>query len=47
MNVSIDKKIADFDRFLGEKSDFGGAGKDIGMKKSEEKNRRKIADFFI
>ena len=41
----MDKKIADFDRFFGEKSDFGGARKDIGMKKSEKKNRRKIVDF--
>ena len=43
----MDKKIADFGRFFREKSDFGGAGKDIGMEKSEKKkkNRRKIADF--
>ena len=42
---AMNKKITDFDLFFGEKSDFGGAGKDIGMEKSEEKNRRKIADF--
>ena len=42
----MDKKIADLGRFFEEKSDFGGAGKDIGMEKSEKKkNRRKIADF--
>ena len=41
----MDKKIVYFGRFFGEKSDFGGAGKDIGMEKSEKKNRRKIADF--
>ena len=35
----MDKKIADFGRFFREKSDFGGAGKDIGMEKSEKKNR--------
>ena len=33
----MDKKIVDFGRFFGEKSDFGGAGKDIGMEKSEKK----------
>ena len=43
----MNKKIVDFGRFFGEKSDFGGAGKDIGMEKSgkKKKNRRKIADF--
>ena len=35
----MDKKIVDFVRFLGEKSDFGGAGKDFGMEKSEVKKR--------
>ena len=35
----MDKKIVDFDRFFGEKSDFGGAGKDIGMEKSEKKKK--------
>ena len=40
-----DKKIVDFGRFFGEKSDFGGAGKDIEMEKLEKKNRRKIANF--
>ena len=34
---SMDKKIADFVRFFGEKSDFGGAEKDFGMEKSEIK----------
>ena len=43
--MGMDKKIADFGRFFEEKSDFGGAGKDIGMEKSGKKNRRKIADF--
>ena len=38
---SMDKKIADFDRFFGEISDFGGAGKDIGMEKSEIKKSTK------
>ena len=49
----MDKKIADFVRFFGEKLDFGGAGKDFGMEKSEVKksvkNRRfsrKKTDFF-
>ena len=40
-----DKKIAEIGRFLGEKSDFGGPGKDFAVEKSEKKNRRKIADF--
>ena len=44
--ISMDKKIADFGRFLGEKSDFGGAGKDIGMEKSEEKKSAKNRRFF-
>ena len=40
----MDKKIVG--QFFGEKSDFGGIGKDIGMEKSEKKkNRQKIADF--
>ena len=50
----MEKKIADFVRFFGEKSDFDGAEKDFGMKKSEvnksEKNRRFFFDknrFFL
>ena len=35
----MDKKIADFGRFFGEKSDFGGVGKDIGVEKSEKKQK--------
>ena len=41
-----DKKIADFDRFFGEKSDFGGAGKDFGMEKSGVKKSEKNRRFF-
>ena len=43
--AAMDKKIADFGRFFGEKSDFDGAGKDIRMEKSGKKNRQKIANF--
>ena len=42
----MDKKIADFGRFFGEISDFGGAGKDIGMEKSEIKKSAKNRRFF-
>ena len=38
---TMDKKIADFIRFFGEKSDFGGVGKDFRMKKSEVKKLEK------
>ena len=50
-----DKKIAEIGRFFGEKSDFGGPGKDFAVEKSDgkksAKNRRfflekKISDFF-
>ena len=47
MNPVMDKKITDFGRFFGEKSDFGGAGKDIGMKKSEKKIGEKSSIFPI
>ena len=43
----MDKKIADFGRFFREKSDFDGAGKDIGMEKSEEKKSVKNRRFFL
>ena len=33
----MDKKIADFGQFLGEKTDFVGAGKDFGVEKSSGK----------
>ena len=42
----MDKKIADFGRFFGEISDFGGVGKDIEMKKSEIKKSAKNRRFF-
>ena len=42
---SRDKKIAEIGRYFGEKSDFGGPGKDFAVEKSGKKNRRKIADF--
>ena len=38
--INRDKKIAEIDRFFGEKSDFGGPGKDFAVEKSEKKNRR-------
>ena len=45
-----DKKIADFGRFFGEKSDFGAAGKDFRVEKSDGKkswkNHRFFSDFF-
>ena len=44
-----DKKIAEIGRFFGEISDFGGAGKDFGVEKSDGKksgeNRDKSAIF--
>ena len=43
----MDKKIADFGRFFGEKSDFGGVEKDIGMEKLEKKIREKSLIFPI
>ena len=43
----MDKKIADFGQFFGEKSDFGGAGKDIGMEKSGKKIGEKSPIFPI
>ena len=44
--ITMDKKIADFGQFFGEKSDFGGAGKDIGMEKSGKKKSAKNRRFF-
>ena len=44
--LTMDKKIADFGRFFGEISDFGGAGKDIEMEKSEIKKSAKNRRFF-
>ena len=41
-----DKKIANFGRFFGEKSDFGGVGKDFGMEKSGVKKSEKNRRFF-
>ena len=46
---SKDKKIAEIGRFFGEKSDFGGLGKDFAVEKSTEKisaKNRKIPTFF-
>ena len=43
---TMDKKIADLSRFFGEKSDFGGAGKDIVMEKSGKKKSAKNRRFF-
>ena len=40
------QKIADFDRFFVEKSDFGGAGKDFGIEKSGVKKSEKNRRFF-
>ena len=44
-----DKKIADFGRFFGEKSDFDATGKDFGVEKSDGKkswkNREKSPIF--
>ena len=45
---SWDKKIAEIGRFFGEKSDFGGPGKDFAVEKSTEKflaKNRKIPTF--
>ena len=42
----MDKKIADFVQFFGEKSDFGGDGKDFGMEKSKVKKSEKNRQFF-
>ena len=53
MVIPMDKKIVFFGRFFGEKSVFGGTGKDFRVEKSEvkksEKNRYisdKIPIFF-
>ena len=49
MEISKDKKIDFFGRFFGEKSVFGGGGKDFRVEKSSakksEKKSAKIADF--
>ena len=49
MVVPKDKKIVFFGRFFGEKSVFGGAGKDFWVEKSSAKKigkkSEKIADF--
>ena len=45
MLVSKDKKIDFFGQFFGEKSIFGGAGKDFRVEKSFAKKSGKIADF--
>ena len=42
----MDKKIVFFGRFFGEKSVFGGAGKDFRMEKSEVKKSEKNPRFF-
>ena len=41
-----DKKIAEIGRFLGEKSDFGGPGKDFAVEKSDGKKSAKNRRFF-
>ena len=41
-----DKKIAKIGRFFGEKSDFGGLGKDFAVEKSTEKISAKNRRFF-
>ena len=41
-----DKKIAEIGRFFGEKSDFGGLGKDFVVEKSTEKISAKNRRFF-
>ena len=41
-----DKKIAEIGRFFGEKSDFGGPGKDFAVEKSTEKISEKNRRFF-
>ena len=41
-----DKKIAEIGRFFGEKSDFGGLGKDFAVEKSTEKISAKNRRFF-
>ena len=43
--TSKDKKIDFFGRFFGEKSIFGGAGKDFRVEKLSAKKLGKIADF--
>ena len=45
MLMSKDKKIGKNRRFFGEKSFFGGAGKDFRVEKSFAKKSEKIADF--
>ena len=42
-----DKKIAEIDRFFREISDFGGAGKDFGVEKSDGKKSRKNWDKSV
>ena len=42
----MDKKIGFFGRFFGEKSVFGGAGKDFRVEKSEVKKSEKNRRFF-
>ena len=44
--MTMDKKIGFFDRFFGEKSVFGGAGKDFRVEKSEVKKSAKNRRFF-
>ena len=41
-----DKKIAEIGRFFGEKSDFGGPGKDFAVEKSDGKKSAKNRRFF-
>ena len=42
-----DKKIAEISRFFGEISDFGGAGKDFGVEKSDGKKSSKNQDKSV
>ena len=44
--MSREQKIADIGRFFGEKSDFGGLGKDFAVEKSEKKKSAKNRRFF-
>ena len=44
--ICMEQKIVDFDRFFGEKSDFGGAEKDFWMEKSGVKKSEKNRRFF-
>ena len=44
--LTMDKKIGFFNRFFGEKSVFGGAGKDFRVEKSEVKKSAKNRRFF-